>query len=158
MNITYENKVNLNTSALPRRNKVTDADMNEIKSVVNQNAGVLLWENDTLTWAVPQGTSIDLDLSSYQSVKIIFIADANATTPQTRRFIEREIEVGLRSSVDHITPYANQASVVIRQRTFAVDETGITFEGGTQHTIGATNSYVIPDDRALTPYRIYGIG
>ena len=158
MKITYENKVNLNTSALPRRNKVIDADMNEIKGVVNQNAGTLLWENDTLTWAVPQNTSIDLDLSSYQSVKIIFIVDANATTMETRRFIEREIEIGLRSSVDHITPYTNQASVVIRQRTFTTDTTGITFDVGTQHTIGSTNSYTVPDDRALTPYKIYGVG
>lgn len=37
MQITYEDKVNLHTSAVPRKNKVTDADLNEIKQVVNHN-------------------------------------------------------------------------------------------------------------------------
>ena len=38
MLITYEDKVNLHTSEVPRKNKVTDADLNEIKQVVNVNA------------------------------------------------------------------------------------------------------------------------
>ena len=38
-NITYDNKVALNQNAdIPDVNKVTDSDMNEIKSVVNNNA------------------------------------------------------------------------------------------------------------------------
>lgn len=158
MKIEYENKVNLTTSSLPRRNKVIDADMNEIKNVVNQNAGTLLWTNPNTTSGMAQGEVIDLDLSNYASVKIIFKVDAQATTMNTSRYIERGVEVGYRSSVEHVTPYTNQASVVIRQRTFVVDETGITFEGGTQHTIGATNSYVVPDNNALIPYKIYGVG
>ena len=35
--ITYENKVKINDSSLPAINKVRDVDMNEIKSVVNEN-------------------------------------------------------------------------------------------------------------------------
>lgn len=39
--ITYDDKVSLTTSALPRANKCTDADLNEIKEVVNNNADEL---------------------------------------------------------------------------------------------------------------------
>lgn len=37
MKITYDDKVSLTTSALPRANKCTDDDLNEIKEVVNNN-------------------------------------------------------------------------------------------------------------------------
>lgn len=36
--ITYDDKVSLTTSSLPRANKCTAEDLNQIKSVVNQNA------------------------------------------------------------------------------------------------------------------------
>ena len=39
--ITYDDKVSLTTSALPRANKCTDDDLNEIKQVVNDNADEL---------------------------------------------------------------------------------------------------------------------
>ena len=49
MKLEYENKVNLITSPLPRKNKVTADDLNDIKEVVNKNAGDLLWENESPT-------------------------------------------------------------------------------------------------------------
>lgn len=102
-----------------------------------------------------QDTEIELDLSSYTSVKIIFKVNAS---DDSSRYVEREIEVGYRSSVEHITPYANQANVVIRQRTFNVNTTGIVLDSGTNHQVGASNSYNVPDNNALIPYKIYGIG
>lgn len=39
--ITYANKSDINTTATPATNKVTSADMNEIKSVVNTNANLM---------------------------------------------------------------------------------------------------------------------
>ena len=41
MKITYDDKTSLATSALPRANKCTDSDLNEIKQVVNSNADEL---------------------------------------------------------------------------------------------------------------------
>ena len=49
MKLEYEDKVNLITSPLPRKNKVTADDFNDIKEVVNKNAGDLLWENESPT-------------------------------------------------------------------------------------------------------------
>lgn len=39
--ITFDDKVSLTTSALPRANKCTDDDLNEIKQVINANADEL---------------------------------------------------------------------------------------------------------------------
>lgn len=39
--ITYSNKSDINTSATPATNKVSAADMNEIKSIVNTNATLM---------------------------------------------------------------------------------------------------------------------
>lgn len=39
--ITYDDKVSMKTSSLPEENKCTAGNLNEIKSVVNQNAGEL---------------------------------------------------------------------------------------------------------------------
>lgn len=49
MKLEYEDKVNLITSPLPRKNKATADDFNDIKEVVNKNAGDLLWENESPT-------------------------------------------------------------------------------------------------------------
>lgn len=155
MKITYDDKTSLITSPVPRENKVTDDDMNEIKEVVNQNAGTLLWTNPNPTSGMAQNTEIALDLSNYTSVKIIFKVNAS---DDNSRYIEREIEVGYRTSVEHITPFVNQANVVIRQRTFNVNTTGIVLDLPTNHQIGESNSYNVPDNNALIPYKIYGIG
>lgn len=49
MKLEYENKVNLITSPLPRKNKATADDFNEIKEAVNKNVGDLLWTNPNPT-------------------------------------------------------------------------------------------------------------
>lgn len=54
--ITYANKVALNSNAgIPAQNKVNDTDMNEIKSVVNENANI----NEYLTTEQVIGKWID---------------------------------------------------------------------------------------------------
>lgn len=49
--ITYDDKISLTKSALPRANKCTDDDLNEIKRVVNDNA-------DSLDVVMPIGSII----------------------------------------------------------------------------------------------------
>ena len=104
-----------------------------------------------------EDTTIELDLSTYESVRIVFKVNATTTTMSDSRYIVREALVGYRSSVDHVTPFANQANVVIRQRTFMVDSEGITFAYGSNHTIGTNNSYNVPDVNTLIPVKIYGV-
>ena len=149
------NKIDFTNNTSPALN---GTNLNQLQTNVEQaTRGDLLWTNPDPTTGMAQNTEISLDLSDYVSVKIIFKVDASTTTMDSSRYVEREIEIGYRSSVDHITPYANQANVVIRQRTFIVETTGITLDNGTQHTIGTSNSYTVPDTSALIPYKIYGI-
>lgn len=70
--ITYENKENVNSSALPDINKINDSDMNMIKSVVNANAvlnslseiGLSEFTTlDAIVTAVPNGKTLQLYLS-----------------------------------------------------------------------------------------------
>lgn len=73
--ITYSDKSNINTlSDIPAQNKIQDTDMNQIKSVVNNNAtilqglnGSILWENESPTSAFATQT-IALNNSNYDLV------------------------------------------------------------------------------------------
>ena len=58
MLINYTDKTNLDTQpSVPLANKVTDDDMNEIKTVVNANAGLLEDITGEIVWSNPSPTS-----------------------------------------------------------------------------------------------------
>lgn len=77
--ITYEDKQYLNQNAnIPATNKVQDTDMNEIKSVVNNNAteltnitGQILWTNSNPTSSFSPQT-ITLSSSDYDMYEVIY--------------------------------------------------------------------------------------
>ena len=89
--ITFDDKVSLTTSALPRANKCTDDDLNEIKQVVNNNAdetdentsaigvlnekmeGTTLYEDNT--GASAEGTDITLSESLANFTRLVFYSD-----------------------------------------------------------------------------------
>lgn len=78
--ITYANKVNLNeNSGIAEINKITDANMNEIKSVVNNNATELSNLKPVLLWTNPNPTSsfasqtITLSSNDYDMLKVIYL-------------------------------------------------------------------------------------
>lgn len=78
--ITYANKVNLNeNSGIAEINKITDANMNEIKSVVNNNAtelsnlqGTILWTNSSPTSSFA-AQSITLSSGDYDVLEIFYV-------------------------------------------------------------------------------------
>lgn len=59
--ITYTNKVDLNTTAVADINKVNASDLNEIKSVVNNNASIL---STTSQYKFMSGTIKSSDMTS----------------------------------------------------------------------------------------------
>lgn len=63
--ITYDDKVSLTTSALPRANKCTDDDLNEIKEAVNNNAD----ETDANTTGIENLQQIIEDKSTYSTTE-----------------------------------------------------------------------------------------
>lgn len=58
--ITYSTKSDINTTATPEVNKVTAANMNEIKSVVNSNGTDLSNLQGTVIYTNPSGTDLNL--------------------------------------------------------------------------------------------------
>lgn len=87
--ITYANKSYINqNSSIADTNKVNDTDMNEIKSVVNNNAtilegltGTLLWTNSNPSSLLPSDTNITLSESdSNYDILGVFFKTANDGT------------------------------------------------------------------------------
>lgn len=85
--ITYANKSYINQNAgVAATNKVQDTDMNEIKSVVNNNAtilsgvkGFLLWTNPNPTSSMPTTTNITLSTSDYDLYEVIYAPGVSAS-------------------------------------------------------------------------------
>lgn len=68
--ITYDDKISLTTSPLPRTNKCTAEDLNEIKNVVNSNADLAERINTTSV------TTANTDLDDYIENGIYFFSEA----------------------------------------------------------------------------------
>lgn len=92
--IGYGDKQFLNqNSDIADVNKVNDTDMNEIKSVVNNNAqevanitGQILWTNSNPTSDF-NGQNIQLQTTDFDMVQIIYYAANNVTRYQSTGFI-----------------------------------------------------------------------
>lgn len=92
--ITYDDKISLTTSALPRANKCTDDDLNEIKQVVNDNAdkldentanieglqGTILYESNDGT---SENITLTDDSNNYNFIDVSFFGN-NGSTDITR--------------------------------------------------------------------------
>jgi hypothetical protein len=85
--INYDDKQYLNQNAdIPATNKVQDTDMNEIKSVVNNNAQETINITGQILWTNPNPTSnfsaqaITLSSSDYDMYEILFITNLGDST------------------------------------------------------------------------------
>ena len=103
--ITYGDKSYLNQNAdIPATNKVQDTDMNEIKSVVNNNAtetntnttnisnitGQILWTNPNPSSAISSATTITLSSSDYDVIEVFYLQATSSSggTLYTNRFLK----------------------------------------------------------------------
>lgn len=103
--ITYGDKSYLNQNAdIPATNKVQDTDMNEIKSVVNNNAtetssnttnisnitGQILWTNPNPNTAISSATTITLSSSDYDVIEVFYLQATSSSggTLYTNRFLK----------------------------------------------------------------------
>lgn len=151
--ITYEDKSYLNQNAdIPATNKVQDTDMNEIKSVVNNNAsetssnttnisnitGQVLWTNPNPTSDFSAQT-ITLSSSDYDLLEVFYKKTKDDMFVNNTRFFK-----GTRSLLFQI-----DNSFVIFERTISdATDTTLTFTEGkiytTQGTVTTQNSRCIP--------------
>lgn len=88
--ITYDDKISLTTSALPRANKCTDDDLNEIKQVVNDNAdeldentanieglqGTILFENEV---GVNTNITLSETVANFDYIEIFYARKGSLT-------------------------------------------------------------------------------
>ena len=103
--ITYGDKSYLNQNAdIPATNKVQDIDMNEIKSVVNNNAnetsnnttnvsnitGQILWTNPSPSDAISSATTITLSSSNYDMLEVFYLQATSSSggTLYSSRFLK----------------------------------------------------------------------
>jgi hypothetical protein len=94
--ITYGDKQYLNENAnIPATNKVEDTDMNEIKSVVNNNAteltniiGKILWTNPNPNSAISTTQEITLSSSDYDVLEVFYIQVTNGNLCYSSRFLK----------------------------------------------------------------------
>lgn len=140
--ITYGDKQYLNQNAdIPATNKVQDTDMNEIKSVVNNNAlqitPTVLFENSSGSLSVTLSDSasnysflyietIGLQYTDYIKSNSILISNPNGKT------------ISNASSFYNFTN--NQIYVV--DFVFSISDTTISISNNQAGTVGANNAYV----------------
>lgn len=158
--ITYENKVKINENAgVADINKVKADDMNEIKSVVNQNyqeqqgtnqqvtniTGQILWTNPAPTQTFAE-QSITLSSDDYDFYEIYFLCGTSSPENQRLAYSGKLIKsYGARSSYT----YAGSGGVNVRSRIFdMVSATSIKFydaysaTGATAYSVN--NAVMIP--------------
>ena len=156
--ITYGDKSYLNQNAdIPATNKVQDIDMNEIKSVVNNNAsetssnttnisnitGQVLWTNPNPTNTFTS-QSIDLQNSDFDMIQIVFYQANNILRFQTTG----TIPIG--DSL--ITTMFNAKSYI---RNFSVSNNILTFDDcNTYNSYNSATATV--NNNALIPIYIIG--
>lgn len=79
--ITFEDKISTIVSTLPRKNRITDTDINEIKAAINDNADLL---DDTAAAVGVIAPSIDITSNSATlSIGALTTASGNMTLTKT---------------------------------------------------------------------------
>lgn len=92
--ITYSNKSDINTTATPNVNKVLASDLNEIKSVVNQNDTLLSNITGNILWTNPNPTSdfssqtITLSSDDYDVLEFFYGYDTSGVRVVSERTIK----------------------------------------------------------------------
>lgn len=92
--ITYSTKSDINTTATPEVNKITAANLNEIKSVVNDNADLLSNITGTILWTNSSPTSdfspqnITLSSDDYDVLEFFYGYDTSGVRVVSERTIK----------------------------------------------------------------------
>lgn len=174
--ITYDDKISLTTSALPRANKCTDDDLNEIKQVVNDNADELD-ENtqsiETITTNISDltnkiiGTTLFENTNGIGSGTDITLSETSANFDYLEIFYGRSSTENTLSSVKVENPNGKQFGMSIVYASsdtliqlygarMRISGTSLSWSGSTITTISGTNISSTTATDALKVYKIIG--
>lgn len=159
MKIDYEDKVNLTTSALPDRNKISDTDMNKIKNVVNANSGTLLWTNPNPDSDFA-GQSIDFgSTNDFEYYRIIWKPIKNSTYTIVQDIELKGGDTLTQCSFTSIIPYTPGGStsgyLSVQYRSGVANDEGIAITDCT-HYFTNNNTKDDPANNYMIPVKIYG--
>lgn len=170
--ITYDDKISLTTSELPRANKCTDDDLNEIKQVVNNNAdkldentsnieelqqqveilnGITLFENAD---GVGSGTNITLSetAANYNYLEFFYKRVSTEDVLESTK-----IESPNNKQVGMSIIYASSDTLLqLYGARMRISGTNVTWSGSTVTTISATSISSTSATNALKVYKIVG--
>ena len=172
MKIEYDDKTSLTTSSLPRANKCTAEDLNEIKEVVNTNAdelnentsnieeiqqevaklnGTILFENAN---GVGSGTNITLSETSanYSYLEIFY---GRSSTENTLSSVKVENPNGKQFGMSIMYASSNTLMQLYGAR-MRINGTSLTWSGSTFTTISNTSISSTSATDALKVYKIIG--
>lgn len=145
--ITYDDKISLTTSELPRANKCTDDDLNEIKQVVNDNADKLDENtanieqmqqqiaklNGTILYEDSTGTLGNVTLSdaaeNYNTIEIFYKTSRRSESVKVADFSNKEICLSF-------TIIANNAAIYLTKEV-TISGTTITKNYENQYIVNA---------------------
>lgn len=172
MKIEYDDKTSLTTSSLPRANKCTAEDLNEIKEVVNTNAdelnentsnieeiqqevaklnGTILFENAN---GVGSGTNITLSETSanYSYLEIFY---GRSSTENTLSSVKVENPNGKQFGMSIMYASSNTLMQLYGAR-MRINGASLTWSGSTLTTITNTSVSSTSATDALKVYKIIG--
>lgn len=149
--ITFEDKVKINDlPSIPNINKVTDADMNEIKTVVNENDDELqalkpfvLWENPNISASSFPSQQIILDNGNYDYLEIYYYAfDGRRTVQSLKALKGKDFELMTIFSHDGSMYWGSRKVNYINDTTLQFE---VCFSAGTGDIRPAiTNDWILP--------------
>jgi len=149
--ITYSNKSNLNVnSQVPDINKINDTDMNEIKSVVNNNADILSGIQGTLLWTNSSPTNnftpqtITLSSSNYDMLEIYYYDWKTGKNCQSVRVPKGEQGLLLAMIQNNGNAYAGLRGYVPNSDTQLYFGSAISIINDSQIAVGDKNDWCIP--------------
>ena len=114
--ITYDNKSYINLNAdIPATNKISDTDMNEIKSVVNNNATELstdITNTTNNTTAITNLTPVELYNNTSGTLGQVNLSETSANFTYIEIFFKQQEYTPIYSSVKVYAPNGKQVSLV----------------------------------------------
>lgn len=176
MKIEYDDKTSLTTSPLPRANKYTAEDLNEIKEVVNTNADELDTNTNNITDIQQaltdldnkiKGTILFENVSGIGSGTDITLSETSANFDYLEIFYGRSSTENTLSSVKIENPDSKQfgMSIIYASRDtllqlygarMRISGTNVTWSGSTVTTITGTSINSTSETDVLKVYKIIG--
>ena len=161
--ITYDDKISLTTSELPRANKCTDDDLNEIKQVVNDNAdeldentanieglqGTILFENEN---GVNTNITLSETVANFDYIEIFYARKGSLTIFSSVK-VENPNGKYAQLSFNHS---ASDNTMQIYGSRLLINEAIITRDQDTMFQVQNNTIVLMSTEKTINIYKVVG--